>query len=583
MKIKIVVLVSCFVSFFQIQAQKMLYKIQMEEQVNVASLIIEAQVVEKRSYLDKKTNHIYTINKVNVLKNFSTTEKFDYLYVVTKGGSIGFKTEKVTPSLQLAKGDIGTFFLNLSNKELVDFSEKDKIYKVYSDLQGFYKYDIVLNKVHNPFYTFTDIENHFYGSLTKLTKHAINVIKELKSKGKKSFSSAVVNSFTPTVVRAGTDENIIINGTGFGNNEGAVAFENADQGGGLANFRNVNNSAIVSWSDMLIEVRVPQFAGTGKIRVTDASGVNQFTSTDDLTVLSAETNAVFDTDNNGVPDTTLRVKLVNTNNIGGYTWTYNNLFASNTAATVAFEKSVSNWVCATGINWTIASNTSNLNVTTDDTVNLVRFMSPSDSNSDEIDPGTLGVTTSYFSGCQIGGGEIVAYLTEADMTFNSDVNWNFDETQPSTSQIDFQGTATHELGHAHNMGHVISVGQLMHFDTFTGVNSATRDIDVNTQEGALQNYEFSKTGAFCTGTSIASDKVCDSLSVQNFAILQDNETLSISSLSVVNKLSIFDLNGRLILTRTAGNEVSTSFISNGIYILLIERANGDLIYRKISI
>ncbi len=587
MKIKIITLITCFFSLFQILAQQMLYQISIEEQVEKSSLIIEGKVLEKRSYLNEKTNHIYTLNKIEVLQKLSGVFDTTYLYVITKGGTVGFNTEKVTPSLQLNKGSIGAFFLQNYKIELKNFSE-DKIYKVYSDIQGFYEYDIISEEVANPFYSFENTES-FYTTLSNLTEQPMQFKKNTTKKAQKNLSTAVINSFTPTTVRAGTGETIVINGSGFGNAIGSVDFEDADLGGGLANLRSTDDFLILSWSDSFIEVRVPDFAGTGQIRVTDQSGVNQFVSTDDLTVLSAESNITFDTDNDGEFDTTVRIKLVNTNGVGGYTWTYNSDFKSNSKAVVAFEKSVNNWICATGINWTIDENTSNLNVATDDGVNLVRFESSTASNDDEIEPGTLGVTISYFMGCQSGSGEVIGYLSEVDMTFNSRANWNFEEGLPSGSQVDFQGTATHELGHAHSMGHVISEGQLMHFNTIFGEESATRDIDDNTLQGAEQNFEFSKTGNFCRGTSVVKSKTCDSLSINKFVdrpkfiVFQENNSIKVSSLSVVSRLSIFDLNGRLLVDAIDESELSTALLPHAAYVLVIEDSNGDLLYRKFSL
>ncbi len=587
MKIKIVVLITCFVGLFQIQGQQMLYKISIEEQIKESSLVIEGKVIEKRSYLNEQTNHICTLNKIEVLQKISGEFKEDYLYVISKGGTVGFNTEKVTPSLQLKKGSVGVFFLQSYKSKLKGFFG-DNIYKVYSDIQGFYKYETLSNKVVSPFFSFENTED-FYEVLSNLMQKPLQLQNSTPQKAKKSLSAKVINSFTPTTVRAGTGETIVINGADFGDAIGSVDFEDADQGGGLANLRSVDNFSILSWSDSVIEVRVPSFAGTGKIRVVDQSGVNQFVSTNNLTVLSSESNITFDIDNNGEFDTTVRIKLVNTNGVGGYTWTYNNEFKANSKAVVAFEKSVNNWICATGINWTIDEGSSSLNVATDDGVNLVRFVSPTASNSDEIEPGTLGVTISYFEGCELRSGEVVGYLSEVDMTFNSRPNWNFEEGLPSGAQVDFQGTATHELGHAHSMGHVIDEGQLMHFNTFFGENSATRSIDSNTLQGAKQNFEFSKTGNFCRGTSVIKSKTCDSLSINTFVerpkfiVFQENNSIKVSSLSVVSRLSIFDLNGRLLVDAVDESELSTALLPHAAYVLVIEDSNGDLLYRKFSL
>ncbi|WP_010520725.1 T9SS type A sorting domain-containing protein [Aquimarina agarivorans] len=585
---KIIFYIAFVLSFIQAQSQTMLTKIYIEDQVSASSKIIEGKVLEKRCYRDAQTHHIYTANIIEVYKDFYNSSTSELITIITKGGTLGFEMEMVTPSLQLSVGDTGTFFLQDTEMKLDGLEANRAVFKVFSGLQGFYKYDRALNSVKNPFYTFSSIDNNFYTTLVSLTNKKPKVLKTLNKTAQKKLSSVAITSFNPTMVRAGIGQTVQINGTDFGTRIGAVAFENADLGGGLSNFKNVDVESIISWTETAIEVAVPSFAGTGKIRVTTDGGSDTFISADDISIPSAESSARFDTDNDGNVDFLSRVNLVGINNEKGYVWAYNENFNNNIAATRAFEKSVEEWVCTTGINWTVALDASDLDITANDGVNLVRFVSASASNNDEIESGTLGVTTSYFSGCQNNFGQINSYLEGADMTFNVDVNWNFSEDSPSNVQVDFQGTVTHELGHAHNMGHVISLGQLMHFDTPIGLSSATRVVDEDTEIGARMNLDFSRSGVFCPGTNEITNKVCDSLSIRgfnynrDFTIYQENDTLFVRSSIMITKLSIFDINGRVLMTEANKKELITSFLSSGVYILVIEFENGDLEYRKLS-
>ena len=80
------------------------------------------------------------------------------------------------------------------------------------------------------------------------------------------------------------------------------------------------------------------------------------TSDNDLTVLSSELNAEF----GAIPGVNFRPKLFNSDNQGGYTWTYNDDFFENSAAVASFERSIDTWVCATGISWLIGENQTSL-------------------------------------------------------------------------------------------------------------------------------------------------------------------------------------------------------------------------------
>ena len=118
----------------------------------------------------------------------------------------------------------------------------------------------------------------------------------------------------------------------------------------------------------------------------------------------------------------------------------------------------------------------------------------------------MAVTFTYYTGC-ITEGEVTSYVEEVDITFSSDFRWNFGEGDPTGNENDFQGTATHELGHAHNLGHVIAPENLMHFQTDSGITSATRNIDEDSKIAAIISYDFSKEPGLCD-QKVVSDREC---------------------------------------------------------------------------
>lgn len=461
-----------------------------------------------------------------------------------------------------------------SNK-FEDFDSTYNTYHAYSDIQGFYFYDEYENTVGNPYYTFSGIKESFYTKLTSNTDTNIELINyeiPLKSeRAGKGLATATINSFEPTEVRSGIGETVTITGDDFGDNIGIIEFRDADNGG--ATSEAVFDSSIVSWSNESITVRVPSFAGTGNIQIITNSG-DFITSADELIVLSSELNAEFV----DLPEESFRSKLFNSDGQGGYTWVFNEDFYENTPAVEAFGRAVDSWVCATGISWLISNNQSSIVNATGDGVNLVTFKGGNESLTDDIEPGILAVTSTYYLGC-INGDTVTSYVDEVDMTFNSDFSWNFDEGEPDQFENDFQGTATHELGHAHNLGHVIAPTNLMHFETSSGPDSATRIIDIDSEIGAAINFEFSKTPGLCDeDNESVTDRECNDRTVSFFnedlvAVnnpVNNNIELAVNRADILNfSFFLYDMNGRLVDFSLSGLSVDVSSLANGVYIAKI--------------
>ena len=69
----------------------------------------------------------------------------------------------------------------------------------------------------------------------------------------------------------------------------------------------------------------------------------------------------------------------------------------------------------------------------------------------------------------IRGGDTVWTVIEIDVQFNDvagSLTWNFTTANATSLQYDFESVAVHELGHAQQLGHIISSGvsSLCHFE-----------------------------------------------------------------------------------------------------------------------
>jgi hypothetical protein len=294
-----------------------------------------------------------------------------------------------------------------------------------------------------------------------------------------SYGQSITN-FSPQSISSGTRSSLTITGLGFGTGPAGaqkyVEFPNADDGG--MSYISPELSEYVSWSDNQIVVYVPSDAGTGPFRVvTDG---NTVTSSTNLTV-------TFSIINSGVAK-----RHVNKNGSGGYTFQLENAFNALTPAKNAFVKSLAAWTCQTGINWTIGANTA-VDQSGRDGTNVVRFDS-----GNELPAGVLGVAITYSQSCGNDNWEIV----ETDLVFDKERNWYYDNAQPGPSQSDFQSVALHELGHAHNLGHVIDPADMMNFSISGG--TTRRVLSASNQNGGAFQVNLSKTspGGACSSPMV---------------------------------------------------------------------------------
>ncbi|WP_306550741.1 IPT/TIG domain-containing protein [Daejeonella sp.] len=291
----------------------------------------------------------------------------------------------------------------------------------------------------------------------------------------------VITNFLPTTTSAGTGSQITISGSGFGPGPASttkyIEFANSDNGG----LTGVKPALVeyVSWADDKIVVIVPSRAGTGAIKVYN--GTSTAVSSSSLTVSYNILNV-----------TTYQPKHIDDNTQGGYTWQLELGFNGQSNAKNSFLKSLSAWTCFTGINWKVGAPTP-ANQTGRDGINIVRF-----DTGTELPAGVLGVAYTYYSSCGSNKWQII----ETDLVFDKERNWNFEDALPGASEMDFQSVVQHELGHAHNLGHVIDSDDLMHYAISSG---ARNTIGQNNRSGGAFQVEFSvqAAGGSCSGAMTA--------------------------------------------------------------------------------
>ncbi len=611
-KITLFIALLFLISAEQLMAQTTLKEIPLQEQVEQSSLIVEGKVIAKKSFWDDNRHNIYTSNTIEVYKVFKG-EQPKTIEVITLGGAVGDKALIAFPSLKLRKGDIGMFMLYNNNVPTeLDLKSPNKKYRAYSSLQGFYKYGFENNVAINPFGAKQGISSSFYDEIMNYTKSKYIEVSYFNTKDKiskpskqsKVFLPPTAITFSPTTASAGTKTVLTISGSGFGGTKGKVGFRDADSGGndGPPSFNPVYIDAldteVLTWTDTQITVEVPSRAGTGDIRVTHDDTTTGVSATT-LTITYAQLNVFSDFYSvGGATDHAYETRHVNKNASGGYTWEMQTDFFNDSefpGAKADFEKALDRWRCETKVNWIVSGSATTVDIVARDGTNVVRF-----DNGNELGAGVLGKCSSWWSSCGTLNNPTSAnwHVEELDIVFDDGTDWHFGAGLPAFTEYDFESVALHELGHGHQLGHVIdpvnngdNLDDVMHYAISN--SEQQRVLSANNIAGATNVHGRSTSVVACSQTVMTDSSICN-LSVEedelnNAISLYPNpakDQFYINNASYINlqKAVIYDISGRLISEHDISNASKTKTIevpntSKGIYFVNIH-SDTAMITRK---
>ncbi|MDP2174370.1 MAG: T9SS type A sorting domain-containing protein [Bacteroidota bacterium] len=463
--IKIVTIFCSLTIFsFVVKSQCTMVPISLAERIDNSTVIVEAQVVEKTCFWNENQTMIYTANQLSVSQIFKGPEhiEFNDLKLITLGGTINLNSLKVHPELELEKGDIGIFLL----------VKKDGYWMTEGGQQGFIKIDKHTGIASDVYHIYPKFS--IQKSISKIVgvePTIINFNTKINISSKRA--SPTLSSFSPTTITSGTSSILTIKGSNFKTTRdtSSVQFKDADDGG--KSYIKALKKDYISWSDTMISLVVRTSAGTGKIRIV-VGGNGVIESTNNLTVSYAHSNVVQG-------DTiAYENQLIGINVAKGYTWRINKKFYDSTGAKGAFIRSLERWRCGTLMNWDTLG-TLNHSAISRDKVNMCGW-----DTSNAMPNGTLAQCFSWYAGC-FSSGTIKWFTEEMDIRFRvkptNITNWNYSTGNATSAQFHFESVATHELGHGHQLTHVINSPVVMHFNIGNGQtkpNLVANDIDCGT-------------------------------------------------------------------------------------------------------
>lgn len=489
--------------FVNINAQ--IYPVSLESRIINSSTIAIARLKSKHSYWDQNHHNIYTLNVMEAKAYLNGNNNQTEIAIITEGGIVENQAQLTCPETDIIPETDYILFLEAENHEVDDKRYRSSFpntvqCRAVAPIQGALPFQD--GKYHDVFDANPKSEAALLEQIERITgvrayqptgnhylarqhDECINQNNERLTVVITSIEDGNAGSGPYFAGTIDTGKELIIHGSGFESTRGTgkVEFDNADDGG--ATFTPLpNTSDYISWSDTEIRVKVHENGGTGLIKVTANGGSSD---TEPITIDWAlnPANHIF---YNWPSAWRNQIEFVDTNGNGGYTFHYSTVggFSGNSDATAAFERALTTWRCDSGINFEISESNTSAGFA-DDNISAIMFASIG---------GALGTTTTRVHAIASEACDMVDthwHVREIDFRFSSTTSWFYGDGSCTSSQYDFESVALHELGHAHDLGHVIDNTGLMHFSigTCNNANNIRRTLSATDSEAAAYVMTYS--------------------------------------------------------------------------------------------
>jgi|GEM_PF-6805884 len=475
-------------------------KLPMEQMVEQSQAIAHVRVLHESAFWNEKHTMIFTYYQLEVIQSLKGELNNRITLLVEGGRSEGIQLD-YQDRIDLEPGAEFVAMLSSVPRHWDCGEQQDHVYAAFASKQGIFEVDPFTGACSDVFKRFSSLED-LTRAVVKQTRKRVAPMqpKNLPSAGG-ATAVALLSSFSPTTVTAGTGTLITINGSGFG----------ATRGNGFVEFTIVDGTFAlplakdyVLWSDTQIQLYVPsrtllngavkETAATGPIRVTPDGGVAAVSPTS-LIVKYALFNRF-----NAAEDSSVTQRLINANGSGGYTLQYNSQFSTLGAEVQsALERAMSTWKCATNVNYGISSTTTSIRAVAIDNVSVI-----TDDVQTPLPSGILGRGVSITAICN-NGPLVKAFTLEMDIiiTANPSLPWNFSTAAPTLTQFDFESVLLHEIGHVHQLAHTRSGSTNIMAPSISN-GTANRSLTALDLEGGLDVMGRSTAAAGCNiGSHVA--------------------------------------------------------------------------------
>ncbi len=429
-------------------------KIPLAERIAASRHIIHGQVVAQRATWDDAQRSIYTINTVVVHDVWKTPDAIgDTILVLTEGGDMGTMGRTVVGTLKLDLGDEG--YLMLEHPRAGDVSFRlagvKTFHRPYAELQALLVADsrgVVRDCWGSTLLSVNELQQRHFGRLSHAMRAPRGASTERRRGVEKEpnvLQSTI--SFAPQRVIGGMGQTVTIIGSGFGNERGTSYVTFTSDGTNYHGAEYAGTFVYRKWTDAEIVVEAPP-SYSGRVRVVvggtakESADTLRFTSN-----LSARSLSP--------PSYT---NLINTNGKGGYTWSLDKALFDIPQARECVASVMRQFRCKTGMAFDLATEATTVGYALNDGVNAIVFDAP----GYELGAGAVAYCDWIWYSCIVGS-ETFYYVRDTDCRLSRKFDWYYgDGKNPSFGMAKLRYVLYHEIGHAHQFGHVNEWGESMH-------------------------------------------------------------------------------------------------------------------------
>jgi hypothetical protein len=150
--------------------------------------------------------------------------------------------------------------------------------------------------------------------------------------------------------------------------------------------------------------------------------------------------------------------LINTDGKGGYTWSIDKTLFENDQARTCIESVMRQFRCKTGMSFSVAPTATEGGYKLNDGINAIVFDAP----GYELGAGAVAYADWIWYSCIVGN-ETFYYVRDTDCRLSRRFNWYYgDGKNPEFGMAKLRYVLYHEIGHAHQFGHVNEPGESMY-------------------------------------------------------------------------------------------------------------------------